>query len=57
MRKPILLYGLWCAAVAALFVFANANAWSPFASGRSAPRGAGGAGGGGGFIFVGPTHK
>jgi hypothetical protein len=55
MRRPIFLYTLWCAGVAALFFFANAQAWSPFASGRAAPRG--GFGGGGGFIFVGPTHK
>ncbi|WP_294266000.1 hypothetical protein [uncultured Sphingomonas sp.] len=53
MRTSIFLYGLWCLAIVALFMVANTYAWSPFADGRSGPRGSGG-----GVIFVGgPNHK
>lgn len=53
MRTSIFLYGLWCLAIVGLFMVANIYAWSPFADGRSGPRGSGG-----GVIFVGgPNHK
>lgn len=48
MSGRTFLYGLWCLAVAGLFVASGFYAWSPFADGGRAPRGSG---------YYGPTHK
>ena len=47
MRTGVILYSIWAAAIAVLFVAAAFRGYSPFAS-PSIPRGAG---------YYGPTHK
>jgi hypothetical protein len=48
MSGRFFFYALWCLAVLGLFVMSGLFAWSPFADGGRAPRGAG---------IYGPTHK
>jgi len=48
MSTRSFLYGLWCLAVAGIFVVSGFFAWSPFADGgRTGPR----------VGAYGPTHK
>ncbi len=47
MRTGVILYAIWAAVIAVLFVVAAFRGYSPFAS-PSVPRGAG---------YYGPTHK
>lgn len=56
MRSGTLFYGLWCAGIAAAFLFATNYAWSPFADASRPVQGTRTGGGGGGIIFI-PTHK
>jgi hypothetical protein len=48
MSKGIFLYAAWCLGVVGLFLGSAIYAYSPFADGGRAPRGAG---------IYGPVHK
>jgi hypothetical protein len=48
MTTRLFLYSLWCLGISGVFVVTGMYAYSPFAEGGRAARGAG---------FYGPTHK